>query len=297
MIKKPLTAIILCVFSTLAVASTENVANNLIETKSLMAKRESYRDIDKVDLLLASRGYLGVFGGGGANMDHSFQQRGTALYGPDKGGPLIVVAQSAADSDSAGFVGASFGYKGLTRRLGHENSSWRITPALEFEGYYLRSIETGGLKNPTDRLDVEHLFLDSFPMNTGVLLVNALLHFDTLNRIKFHPYVGGGVGTAILSITNATSTQLSPAEPGINHFNLNANASNWTFAAQAKAGLQYDVAEHWRIFAEYRFLFLAPTYYNFGSTQYPSHIPTTNWTVNFGSMFSNLGGAGIQYNF
>lgn len=297
MIKKPLAAIILCVFSTLAFASTENVASHSTKTKSLMAKQKSFSDKDNIDLLSPNRGYLGVFGGGGANMDHSFQQRGTALYGPDKGGPLIVVAQSAADSDSAGFVGAYFGYKGIARRLGRENSPWHITPALELEGYYLRSIETGGLSNPTDRLDVEHLFLDSFPMNTGVLLVNALLHFDTLNMSKFHPYAGGGIGTAILSITNATSTQLSPAEPGINHFNLNANASNWTFAAQAKAGLQYDVAEHWRIFAEYRFLFLAPTYYNFGSTQYSNHIPTTNWTVNFASMFSNLGGAGIQYNF
>jgi hypothetical protein len=244
--------------------------------------------------------YWGAFGGGGTSRDRSFTQRGVALYeyegsyaGPAPGGPVYVNAQSIADVDSVGMVGMHVGYTARERSLGHE---WGLVPAIELESYYLRATETGSLSNPIPRL-TEHLFIDSFPMNTGVFLTNEVFTLNSLRMSKVHPYIGGGIGTAILSISGANSVQVSPAEPGINHFNTNQNASNWTFAAQGKTGLLFDVAEHWRIFAEYRYLYLSPTFYTFGSTSYATHIPTTSWSVAFAGMNVNMGSAGIQYSF
>jgi hypothetical protein len=49
--------------------------------------------------------------------------------------------------------------------------------------------------------------------------------------------VGAGIGAGVLSISDADSLQVSPREPGINHYNSNRNSSDVTFAAQVKAGL------------------------------------------------------------
>ena len=243
--------------------------------------------------VLFNQMYVGVFGGGGTVNDNNFQQRGTALYDP----PLIVDAQAAPTPDPAWIIGAQGGYKLPEWHLGKGGSSlWSITPAAELEGYYLSVTETATLINPTDRIP-EHTFVDTFPMNTGVFLANAVFVLNNSNKPRIHPYVGGGVGFSLVSISEATSTQINPAEPGVNHFDQNPNASNWTFAVQGKAGLQLDLNEHWKVFGEYRYLYLASTYYNFGATQYGTHIPTTNWTVNFQNLNTNLGSAGIKYQF
>lgn len=247
--------------------------------------------------LIMHRGlYLGIFGGGGNSSNDNFSQSGTALYGNSKGGPLSVNAQGGANSNSAAIGGLHVGYEWSGWMLGQEGSRWGLLPAAEFEGYYLGSSQNGQLLNPTPRIP-EHSFADSLPMNAGVLLANSVLTLHTPYMDKIHPYFGGGVGAAFVSISGADSTQLNPAEPGINHFNSNPNASSWSFAAQAKTGIRAELAERWWLFVEYRFLYLSPTNYTFGSTQYPTHVATTPWNVNFGGMYYNMGAVGVEYSF
>lgn len=233
--------------------------------------------------------YLGIFGGGGTISGNNIQQSGTAFFSASQGGPLFVNAQGKASTDSIGIGGMHIGYQGLVW-------SQTLIPAIELEGYYLGGTQSGNLLNPTPRIP-EHTFVDSFPMNVGVVLVNGVFTFNAIYFNKIHPYVGGGFGAGIISITGADSPQVQPPEPGVNHFNSNTDASNWTFAAQAKAGLTLDITNHWWLFAEYRFLYLAPTVYTFGATQYPTHAPTTSWAVNFDSLYSNMGILGLAYGF
>jgi opacity protein-like surface antigen len=240
--------------------------------------------------------YIGIFGGEGDIKDNNFTQRGIALYGSSKGGPLVVNAQSQADTDSATFAGAHIGYEWQKWSFGSKETGWSIVPAAELEGYYLKGEETGRLINPTTRVS-EHTFKDSFPIHTGVFLANAVLSFNMPNMSRIHPYIGGGLGAAIISISNAYSAQINPAEPGINHFNSDPNASEWTLAAQSKVGLQLNITDHWRVFGEYRYMHLSPTHYVFGSTQYPTHVATTHWRVNFRSLSSSMGSVGIHYHF
>ncbi|MCX7117927.1 MAG: acyloxyacyl hydrolase [Legionellales bacterium] len=247
--------------------------------------------------------YIGVFGGGGAVMSGSVHQQGTALYpyGPGSGyignkGPLAVNAIGTFNSSSAWLVGGHVGYRWPARLSNDMNSNWTFAPATELEGYYIGGANIYGddLNNATARL-VEHDFHVTYPLQTGVVLANAVLNANHSALGRFHPYVGVGVGLAVVSISGANSTQKSPPEPGINHYNSDPNDVGTTFAAQPKIGVSFDLSQHTSMFVEYRFLYLAASNYTFGSTSYPTHVATTNWDVKIGSQYYNMGSVGFQF--
>lgn len=234
--------------------------------------------------------YFGVFGGAGAFSTNSITQTGTALYTP----PLAVNAIGSGTTEPIGMVGGNIGYQWSQLSTNMGSTSWTMLPATELEGYYLQGTQSGDdLINNTERLAL-HQFSVSYPMKMGVFLANAVFNFNHTDS-KIHPYIGLGAGTAYVSIHDATSTQTAPAESDINHYNSDPNSADWTFAAQSKAGLRFNLSSQVSLFAEYRFLYLAPTSYTFGSTQYATHIPTTNWDVDMGSLYVNMGTLGIQY--
>ncbi|MBX5453818.1 MAG: porin family protein [Acidobacteriia bacterium] len=238
--------------------------------------------------------YIGLFGGGGASNNDPITQKGTAFITSPLG-PLVVNARGNADSHSAGMGGVHIGYEWRGWELGNPGSGWGILPALEFEGFYLGTTQTGTLNNPTPRVQ-EHRFFDSFSLDTGVVLANAVFTLQTPSR--FRPYIGVGLGAALVSVSGADSLQESPPEPGINHFNSNPTAIGGNLAAQLKVGAHYEFTSHWSAFVEYRLLFINNTSYFFGSTVYPGiHAPTSPWKVGFGDMFFNLGVAGVDYRF
>ena len=203
---------------------------------------------------------------------------------------MAVRATGQMDSRAVGFVGL---------QVGHEWSfgpGSGVLPALELEGFYLAGgTRRAKLNNPTDRLP-ENRFDDSFPMKNAVFLANVVLSFPTSYR-GITPYVGAGIGAARMSIDSADSTTVSPAEPGINHFNSGADSSAWGFAAQAKAGVRVGLGGNAYAFGEYRYLFVDTTDQIFGSTVYSTHVPTSDWRVRFGNMSHHLAAGGIGLSF
>lgn len=230
--------------------------------------------------------YFGGFGGYGASSAHE-TQRGTAFYPISSGGPLAVKAKGSSQSSGFGYGGLHVGYEWLTKH----KRNWSLTPAAELEGYYFANTKVAKLVNPTDRLDA-HEFTDTFPMRVGVIMADAIL---ALTNNYITPYIGGGVGAGIVSIHKAVGTQTAPPEPGVNHFNSDPNAFDWTFAAQAKAGLRYSPVKYMRFFVEYRFLYLSSTDYIFGATKYPDHPPTSKWKVDFSKIYYNTVAVGIDF--
>lgn len=241
--------------------------------------------------------YIGVFGGGGASNEVSVNQYGTAFYTEAKGGPLAVNAFGQTNSRSVGVVGGQVGYRWLEIVTNPFNISLGLAPAVELEGYYLSkgSFFADDINNETTRL-VEHDFDSTFPVSSGVFLVNAVLGLNPANFHRVHPYIGGGIGAALVSIANATAKQVAPPEPQINHFNSNPSDSQSAFAAQGKVGLSFDLSQNASVFVEYRGLFIASTTFQFGSTVYPGHPATSNWTVGLDSQFYNMGTIGLQLN-
>ncbi len=243
----------------------------------------------------SGKAYIGVFGGGGSSNRVNISQYGTAFFTEANGGPLAVNAVGQTNNRDVGIVGGQVGYQWAEHFLTSLSTQWSLSPAVELEGYYLgQSSFTGqDLNNNTARL-VEHDFLVNYPLSSGAFLTNAVLNFNPTQYNRLHPYIAGGIGAAILAITNANSTQVAPAEVDVNHYNANSSDKDATFATQVKVGLNFDLMEHVNIFAEYRGLYLAASHFTFGSTVYPTHAETSNWMVNFNGQFYNMGAAGVR---
>ncbi len=244
----------------------------------------------------SNRTYIGGFGGGMHSNSARASQMGTALFPDAAGGPLAVDARGNTNATWSGFGGVQIGYEWTTCLQNIGCSCWGLSPAVELEGYwYSRSIK-GHLFNTTDtdRLP-EHDFLDTFCMNAGVYLANAVFSLNNSRFRALSPYVGLGIGATRISLNNANSLQLAPAEVGINHFNSRRNDSSWAFAAQVKAGLRYNFCGCFHVFGEYRYLFEDFSNYIFGSTVYSTHVPTTPWNVKVNNMQYNAFVLGIQY--
>lgn len=247
-----------------------------------------------IEQVVPGKVYVGVFGGAGASNRADISMYGTAFFTEAEGGPLAVNAFGRTNSRHAGLVGGHIGYQ-WPEIINWFSSSWSLTPAVELEGYYLGKDNFTGhdINNETVRLP-EHDFLVNYPMHAGVFLGNAILNFNPSQSI-WHPYVGAGIGAAVVSISSASALQVSPPEVGVNHFNSNTRDKESTFAGQIKAGLNFDVSKNASIFVEYRGLYLADTDYTFGSTVYPGHAPTSSWRVNLDSQYYNMGAIGVHY--
>lgn len=57
----------------------------------------------------------------------------------------------------------------------------------------------------------------------------------------------------------------------------------------------YKICQRFHIFAEYRFLFIDKSRFNFGSTVFPGHAATTTWDVDVKDMWYNAFVIGIQF--
>lgn len=241
--------------------------------------------------------YLGVFGGGGGVRVDNLNQYGTAFYTEAQGGPLAVNAFGSSVSDSTWLVGGHIGFQWPGQLFTHLIPSWGLVPAFELEGYYLGGVSFVGddLNNGTTRL-TEHDFRVTYPMKTGVFLINAVLNSNNNAFGNFHPYIGLGVGPAVVSISNADALQTAPLEAGVNHYNSDPNDTTVALAAQPKIGINFSLNPDVTVFAEYRFLYLSNTDFMFGSTVYPTHPATSNWEVKLGPQYYNMGTIGIQCN-
>lgn len=270
----------------------------LVGLVSVLSSSTDYAGTMGPQVASMARPYVSVFGGGGASTKTDVSQYGTAFFTEADGGPLAVNAFGRTDSRNAGFVGANVGYQWTEVFLDSFHPVSGFSPATELEGYYLTrsTFSAHDLNNDTIRLP-EHDFLVRYPMSAGVFLVNALANVNLSNCPKLHPYIGAGIGAGILSISNATATQVSPPEVGVNHYNSNTSDKDATFAAQVKLGLNYDINPNISFFAEYRWLHFSDSNYVFGSTSYPTHAATSSWLVNFDPQNYNMGGIGLRYNF
>lgn len=236
--------------------------------------------------------YVGIFGGGGSSGDFNATQYGTAYLLELQGGPLAVNAFGQLGSQSASYFGGQIGYQ--VQEIFMNTSSWTLTPAVELEGLSMsNSTFSGTLVNNSARLP-EHDFAVSYPMSRNVFLLNGVITFNNPSLIV-HPYIGLGIGDALLRISGATATQTNPPEAGVNHYNSNPSDSTTVFAGQFKLGLGYDFNQYVSVFADYRWVYIANSQFTLGSTIFPGHAETSSWQVNMDSQRYNMGDVGVRF--
>lgn len=242
-----------------------------------------------------SRIYIGGFGGMLFPTAPKLNQTGVAFFSeitPPAIGPLSVDARGRSNKKDTGYGGVQVGYE-FNSKPCFGSSDWSFAGAGELEAIFYSHTKKGILENPISVLAI-HDFAVKFPMDIGVYLVGGVMSLKSNCMWGITPYIGAGVGAARISINKADSLQIDPAEPGVNHFNNRDHDSTWTFAAQAKAGLRYNIWERFHVFAEYRFLYLDSSKFNFGSTVTATHVPTTTWDVRVNNIYYNAFAVGIQ---
>jgi opacity protein-like surface antigen len=239
-----------------------------------------------------NRLYIGAFGGGIYSNSNEVTQYGTAFFSELTSiGPLSVIGEGHLNKSSTGFGGVQIGYEWSKPGC----SDWSLAPAGELEAFFFKQKKTGHLINQTVNGLDEHDFLDSFHMNSNVILTNIVLSIKNDYLFGLSPYIGGGIGAARISLHKADSFQVEPLEAGINHFNSNRDDSSWAFAAQAKAGLRYNIYKSFHIFTEYRYLYVDASNYIFGATNYTNHVPTSPWNVKVKNVHYNTFAIGLQF--
>lgn len=234
--------------------------------------------------------YVGAFGGVGILDETSMQQVGTVIT-PIGFPDINVDARGSADTVVAPIVGVQLGYE--FNQWSIATSGWSVGMAAELEGFYLAAKPKGDLDIDPQALGTQY---DSLPLEVGAVLANAVFNLRTPYSEAITPYAGVGAGYGAVFIDDSNST--NPSEPGINHFNSEPDASSGGLALQAKIGIRAEVASNWSVFTEYRHIYIAPTNYTFGRTDYPGeHPPTTKWNVDLGQQDYNLWVSGVSYRF
>ncbi len=238
--------------------------------------------------------YASVFGGGGSMMSGvSLVQLATALYDKDDGGPVAVNAKGSSNSSSFWLVGGNIGYNWFTKPV--SSMGFNVSPSIELEGLYIGQHKIKGSHQNNKDASFTHIFKLTLPADTGVGLVNMVFDFCHQSCPKLHGYIGAGLGIGLTSISNAKAIQTTPPEPGINHFKGDSSDEGLSLAVQPKLGMLFDCSSRISLFAEYRFLYLSNSNYEFGSTTVPGHVATTSWLLKMGSQLMNIGVVGIRF--
>jgi opacity protein-like surface antigen len=269
--------------------------------------------------------YVGIFGGAARSGGQRLEQTGTAyrrgdwrLDGfRDFNLPVAVAGRVRNRFDAA--AGAHVGYEFALRRS-------RLRPAIELEyGYYAtrpganlanpatedataigQGASNAGLADPGAFATAhyaagEHRFADRMRLGLHTVMANGVVAFDTGTALR--PYVGAGAGFALGSARRAVSLQTNPAGPveltndtheAVNHFNSRDHDTGIAFAAQAKVGVRLVLTRRLSGFAEYRLIHIGAMRFDFGSTQYPGHPPTSGWTVRQGPSTLHAGIIGLR---
>jgi opacity protein-like surface antigen len=279
--------------------------------------------------------FVGIFGGIGSTASQSIEQTGTAHkeFAGDRefeGRYYLYDLPVRLDGRNVREMSTLVG--------GHLGYGWAVSsalkPAFEVEGLYLTAGQEAALVNaadevitnitviqdgakqlvtrPNERHMVEHhgglaagshTFLNTSTMQVALFTLNGVVSYSKGGR--WTPYVGAGVGMAVVHLDGAVAIQTGPggvessgaAGQVVNHFNSRDEASDVALAAQAKAGVRYRLSARTALFVDYRYVHLAPTVYTFGSTIYPDHAPTDAWIVRNGSMRLHHALAGLHVSF
>ncbi len=217
--------------------------------------------------------YFGIFGGAAFGMSNGVG----ALDSP----PLFS-AGGRATPGTAAVGGLQVGYNFRSYALDSGKSYW-IQPAAQFEAFYLgQATESGSLTGGVAGTPGISSYQFGSNLNMGVFLVDGVAKFVT--PIGLVPYIGGGIGGAYQS-----SSGTSFVGPAGNLLSTGSYAQG-AFAGQGLVGLQYNLSEHWSIFAEYKILYIKETQFSYLMTSGNSML------IKYPEYY-NIAIAGLRFNF
>ena len=215
--------------------------------------------------------YVGAYGG--AQWSTAYGDNKQSASGGFFGGHDTTT--QTIHSNWGGVGGVKVGYKFESQPL----CAWqglRYQPAVEAEGLYI-----GNDSHASDLAgggSFEH-----FTTNSGDFFVNGIIRLKS--NMPVTPYFGIGAGLQYFTYHNEIS---APSE-GVTATGLNGQSLD--FAAQALAGFDYDIAPHFTIFTEYKFIDALGTQASSASSA------GGTYTLRADQIQQHLITAGVKYNF
>lgn len=226
--------------------------------------------------------YVAMFGG--ANVAQGYHNSQTEVSTPLLPGGGATFNGGHSTNYVGGVGGLKVGYNFNSFAL---CDHLRLQPAVEVEGFYVGT-KTGISYNPNVGGVPFHATLTG-EQNNAVFSVNGLLRLKT--DTCFTPYIGGGVGAEYL---NFSSSHASFSNPAFGSGLSQRNADDVTLALQAIAGFDIEIAKHWSIFTEYKYLVSVDP--SLGLNGNIAGIPI-NTTFEPDFIGQHLVTAGLKYNF
>jgi opacity protein-like surface antigen len=181
------------------------------------------------------------------------------------------------DNHVGGYGGLKVGYNFESIPLGGD---LRLQPAVEVEGSYLgtRLNEKGGVGFDTAGV--------AGNLNSAAFMLNGLLRLKT--GTIFTPYIGAGAGVEFQTLTDPVFI-----EDG--SFKLQHDANDFAPAVQAIGGFDLQLAKHWTLFTEYKFLVAIDPEFNMGDLSGFGVVYNSKYQPTY--MGDHVVSTGIKYNF
>jgi len=221
--------------------------------------------------------YVGAYGG--ANVSQDYGNARTDFTGP---GGLFIYHGSTSDH-IGGVGGVKVGYNFESVALG---GGFRLQPAVEAEAFYLGTkTDVHSQFSPGDEFDL------SGHMNNAAAMINGLVRLKT--GTFFTPYIGAGIGAEFISFSSPQLEEEGPVFPGNRPVEHNSNV--FAPAAQAIGGFDIEIAKHWTLFTEYKYLVAIDPSLDFGNADFGGTL--FNLKLDPNELGQHLVTAGVKYNF
>lgn len=211
---------------------------------------------------------------GGANFSNSYGDKHSEL---GSGGIHVDTSTQHFHSDPGAVGGLKFGYRFNSQPI---CDGLALQPVLEAEGLYINAESTATLGGALTAANIT----EKTSYNSGAMLINGIVRFK-IDNCPVTPYAGIGVGAQYLTTHTDQST------PGLHVTGLNGNS--FGFVAQVLGGIDYEIAPHWTLFSEYKFIDMlgtdvkdinwagTPLYYKFNPDQIAQQIAVAGVKYNF----------------
>jgi len=209
---------------------------------------------------------------GGANFSDSYGNKREVL---SFGGANLDVGANHTHTGLGGVGGIKVGYQFDSYEI---TEGFRLQPAVEGEALYI-----GGESEQNIIFGIDH---EKFSYNSADFLVNGIVRFK-IEGCPVTPYVGVGVGLQYITVHGEGNIPLLGAH--ITGF----DDQDIDFAAQALAGLDFKLCDHWTLFGEYKFIDALGTNLSLPVTA----VPGLTYRFKPDQIAQQLATMGIKYDF
>jgi len=227
--------------------------------------------------------YIAVFGG--ANFAQDYGNKRTEVSSPFLPGLAIDVRGTDSSDHIGGVGGIKFGYNFESIELGGD---FRFQPAVEGEVFYLGTKQNVSYNQTVVGVPVSASITND--QNNVAFMVNGIGRFKTGTLVT--PYVGAGIGAEYFDVTNASASISSPISGSVGLPSTN----DITLALQGLIGVEFQLADHWSLFTEYKYLAAINPSFAFGNTASLGGIGIDG-KFDPDYIGQHLGIAGIKYSF